>query len=1538
MKIKNLSRFLLVVILLAAGTTPVTAHEVSNCESVAPVRPGDSVTDAVSDVPAAHVDLTEVETSLSGEKLTVVFHLKDLPETLRFNRTEHGEGSKEYEWEVAIDVDNDRSTGPGGFDTLLTAYHIAFLSHEGTEADTTAPIEKMLEAAVWETHAGGSTSTLADADLAVSAEEDTITITGYIPGITSDSRLTFSAYDVEFAGEADQLDCHVSFSESMGPWGCDAGAALSGPGQMVRDEIESVTDPYMDITKVSTSLSGETLTAVFHLRDVPETLTFNRTGISEGFTEYAWVVVIDVDNERETGSGGFEYQMLASYSVPPSEEGRNANAPIESKAKVGVLSLEPGSSMLAADATLEVSPEEDTITLSGNIPGITTESRLAFRTYDYLGSFDEVGCFTPQDQGTPSSRCDTVAAVTPGQTLADETADVPAAHIDITEVETSLSGERLTVVFHLRDLPETLRFNRSEHGQGTKEYEWEVAIDADNDRNTGPGGFDTLLSAYHIAFLSHQRVGADTVAPIGEMLEASVWEIGADGSTSTFADADLAVSDEEDTITISGYIPGITSESRLAFSTLDIQFPGDNDQFACHDPYAKSLEPRGCDSGAALARPGQTVTDEIEDATASHVDITRVSTSLSGETLTAVFHLRDLPETLTFNRTGISEYYMEYGWDVSINIDGDRETGNRGIEYELSASHFVPSSEKGNNATAPIDSKVEAAVLKARSDGFMTLIDASLEVSPEEDTITLSGNIPGITAESQLTFSAYDYFGGSDEVGCPATPGQGVPLSASPTQCTDGDSTVVTGQTATDDVSDVSAGYLDIVEVSTSLADEMLTVEFRFRDIPETLTFNKTGTSASSMEYGWEVSVDVDADPETGDEGFEYLLSAYHIVWPGNEGDNTEAPIAEVAEASVWEKQQGQGIRSFRDASLEVSAESDTMILRGRIPGITPDSRLSFLTHEHHGEFDQVGCQEPPSILTSSSQCDIDDAVTPGQSVSDEFSEALPAHLDVTEINTSLSGETLKIVVHFRDVPETLTFDRTGVPDSVMEYMWEVSVDVDADQETGLNGFEYILSSMYVSHGGSSVRDRRAAIAADDLQTNTWVLNPGGSANREIDFLEWARLEVSAEEDTITLSGEIPGITADSLLAFGVYDYLGGSEEVGCLSPFGLGRPASFQGPSNGSEAAPGRPESEDVSQELAGHIDIRRVTTTVDGEILTVTFYLRDVPETLTFDRTGVPEHALEYSWEVAIDVDNDPETGAGGFDSMLSASYFVHPLARDSNTVAGLTQPGFIGVRIWGLDGEGNRVLAAGSIEVSAEENRITLSGEIPGITENTPLQFKSYDYFGGSVVVEKTVEMGSHGPSLPGLGDDSCQPDSAAIRPGQSIVDAVSETLPAYMDITEVSTALTDDGRLVVVFHLRDVPETLEFNRKDVPKDALEYSWEVSVDVVDDRETGSLGADYSLSASYFVFSPSSDEGVHQPIEEAVQTDTWKMDPDGPGAVYLSSASIEVSPEENTITLVGDIPGITSESRLEFEAYDFLHGSEQVACQVLSGSGGSE
>ena len=71
-------------------------------------------------------------------------------------------------------------------------------------------------------------------------------------------------------------------------------------------------------------------------------------------------------------------------------------------------------------------------------------------------------------------------------------------------------------------------------------------------------------------------------------------------------------------------------------------------------------EPDPCSSVDPVT-PGDAVTDEASDVTAPHIDITEVTTSLSGrKQLTVVFHLSDLPETLIFNRTGVPEGQLEY--------------------------------------------------------------------------------------------------------------------------------------------------------------------------------------------------------------------------------------------------------------------------------------------------------------------------------------------------------------------------------------------------------------------------------------------------------------------------------------------------------------------------------------------------------------------------------------------------------------------------------------------------------------------------------------------------------------------------------------------------------------------------------------------------------------------------------------------------------------------------------------------------------------
>jgi len=121
---------LLLLVALAPGKAVAQQGSVADsapntCDSAEVIRPGDTVTDDLSDELAAHTDITKVSTSISGRlMLTAVFHLRDFPQTLTFNRPDVAPGSIEYSWEVWIDLDDNPGTGfMGGFEYLLSAYH-----------------------------------------------------------------------------------------------------------------------------------------------------------------------------------------------------------------------------------------------------------------------------------------------------------------------------------------------------------------------------------------------------------------------------------------------------------------------------------------------------------------------------------------------------------------------------------------------------------------------------------------------------------------------------------------------------------------------------------------------------------------------------------------------------------------------------------------------------------------------------------------------------------------------------------------------------------------------------------------------------------------------------------------------------------------------------------------------------------------------------------------------------------------------------------------------------------------------------------------------------------------------------------------------------------------------------------------------------------------------------------------------------------------------------------------------------------------------
>ena len=466
--------------------------------------------------------------------------------------------------------------------------------------------------------------------------------------------------------------------------------------------------------------------------------------------EYNWEVSIDVDNDPETGSAGFDYMLSAGYFVPPLAKNSDTVAEITQpgfvKASLWGLNRRGYRVPAEADIAIEVSAADNTITLSGDIPGITEASRLKLRAYDFFAGSVEMSGHGSSITGLAASQCmPDRPIITPGQTVLDAAGDVPAAHVDVIEINSSLSEEILTVVFQLRDVPETLTFDRTGVPEHAQEYNWEVSIDVDNDRTTGSYGFDYALSAMHFVF--PRAGGINTIAPIETpgVLLTHTWELDQHDAMS-IEQGRLEVSVEDNTITLSGKVPGITADSRLAFGAFD--FLGGTEEVGCflsnnlgHEPF------RQCTPYDVPVRAGNAVADDVSDVPAAHIDITAVDTFLSGETLTAVFHLRDVPETLTFDRAGVPDDELEYSWKVSVDADNDPETGFGGIDYTLSAVHKVSASSVGSATKAPIAAGRDVQVSTRKltpGEGFSFLMMPALKYLPRTTRSPFPARFPAL--------------------------------------------------------------------------------------------------------------------------------------------------------------------------------------------------------------------------------------------------------------------------------------------------------------------------------------------------------------------------------------------------------------------------------------------------------------------------------------------------------------------------------------------------------------------------------------------------------------------------------------------------------------------------------------------------------------------------------------------------------------------------------------------------------------------------
>lgn len=141
-------------------------------------------------------------------------------------------------------------------------------------------------------------------------------------------------------------------------------------------------------------------------------------------------------------------------------------------------------------------------------------------------------------------------------------------------------------------------------------------------------------------------------------------------------------------------------------------------------------------------------------------------------------------------------------------------------------------------------------------------------------------------------------------------------------------------------------------------------------------------------------------------------------------------------------------------------------------------------------------------------------------------------------------------------------------------------------------------------------------------------------------------------------------------------------------------------------------------------------ISVHIKGDSVTGIFYLKGVPAKLTFDREdGIVTGGIEYMWKICIDTDNDKNTGTSlgrlaGADYCLWAAHFK---ASDAPKTMSIEQG--LQVSISKLDGESEKKVSDGIIEVDVEGDTLTLSGTIPGVTSSSQLYYEIYDGYSGA-----------------------------------------------------------------------------------------------------------------------------------------------------------------------------------------------------------------
>ena len=472
------------------------------------------------------------------------------------------------------------------------------------------------------------------------------------------------------------------------------------------------------------------------------------------------------------------------------------------------------------------------------------------------------------------------------------------------------------------------------------------------------------------------------------------------------------------------------------------------------------------------------------------------------------------------------------------------------------------------------------------------------------------------------------------------------PTGAEPATVSDPSSLFKAGLSYSDVSGDMAISFLDVVAFQAAVNEETETLEvlLHMRDIPTTAPL---GQVKNLLEYFWTVRVYLDPSKSSPADipGDFYFALNTNVISPssGNltpiPGEPVEVPINELFENKNVLRSTGTNA-----AALEVIAnpDLDTLLLRGRVPGIKSNAGFSFATSYYDGTQDR-----PDNIPGETAMFNA------GLNYSDASGDMEVSFLDVTGFQATVNEatETLEVVLQLRDIPETATRRQIR---NLTEYMWEISIFTDpAKLGIANTQADYQLFLMTI---------------VTDPPTGEGVMTPVPGEPEIVPFDEFwdgknvndgqgnllYEMEATADpdQDTITMRARIPEIKSEAAFRFATIYYDGT-----------IDRPDSYVPPGSATVSTP-LPESTQASQ-ISSNIPVSEDPTKLTPVGIVTAYpgpehYAGDV---LTFEIVNDGSFGDE-TLDVSLTLDGNPPTEVSATSNYMN---LLLPLALDTTNLSG-------------------------------------------------------------------------------------------------------------------------------------------------------------------------------------------------------------------------------------------------------------------------------